>query len=53
MDPECDGDRDYAQCFWERAIGAEDHDERLVSGPYIRGFCEGAMDIWQAVKDQL
>ena len=41
--------------FWENAIGGDGTDrEDVLSQPeFLRGFCEGALDVWNDVKDQL
>ena len=44
--------RASAGAFWEEAIG-EDLEKLRWDGEYLRGFAEGALDIWEEVKGQL
>jgi hypothetical protein len=44
--PEDDGDREAASDFWE------DHEESNDS-EYVRGFADGALNVWSEIKDQL
>jgi hypothetical protein len=46
--PDDDGDRGAAQNFWEQQ-GREDNPD----GEFVRGFAEGALGIWNQVKDKL
>jgi hypothetical protein len=46
--PERDGERAAATDFWEQ-LGVED----VPSDEFVRGFAEGALSVWDQVKDQL
>jgi hypothetical protein len=46
--PECDGEREAVSDFWEQR-GREDHPQ----DEFVRGFAEGALEVWDDVKDQL
>ena len=39
--PDGEGDRKAARAFWENWA-----DEASVSGPFVEGFIEGAMEVW-------
>jgi hypothetical protein len=52
MAPADSGSRGEAQAFWEAAIG-EDSRERLDDGDFVRGFAEGAEQLWHEVQSQL
>ena len=43
-----DRDRDAAKDFWESAAGDSE-----LSDSYVRGFAEGALQVWRQVKPQL
>jgi hypothetical protein len=47
--PEHDGERSEANEFWERQGFEKDH----PVGDYVRGFAEGALSVWDDVKDEL
>jgi hypothetical protein len=51
IEPDDDGDRSAANDFWTRWF----HEERpaLPDDEYVNGFADGALDLWQGVKDQL
>ncbi len=46
--PERDGDRGAATEFWEM-LGIEHHPQ----DDFVRGFAEGALEVWDEVKDRL
>ena len=46
--PECDGDRSAAEDFWTGEIGLKDR-----PGEWVKGFIEGALDVWDKVKSQI
>ncbi len=48
---ECCRDRKDSDQFWEEAIG-DDNGQRH-SDRFVRGFVEGALQVWNAVKDKL
>jgi hypothetical protein len=49
--PEDDGDRSTAQSFWEEALG---DDTSAVDDPqFVKGFAEGALELWDEIKDKL
>jgi hypothetical protein len=50
MSPENDNDRDASHEFWE-SVGASN--DQQSDSDFIEGFCEGARDIWIAVKDKI
>jgi len=52
LEPDHNGDRESARDFWERAVG-DDGDTNIQEGELVRGFAEGALDIWRSVKHQL
>ena len=45
-------DRPEGDCFWEVAIGDGSREDRN-SGSFLVGFVEGALAVWDEVKDQL
>ncbi len=49
--PDANGDRRAAECFWTDESGFEDY--RSVTTDFVRGFGEGAIELWDSVKDQL
>jgi hypothetical protein len=49
MYPENRGDRSAVKEFWESALG----DEREVDDLFVKGFCDGALEVWAEVRDQL
>lgn len=50
IEPQSDGDSSEAAFFWEGVAG---DDAPLDKDDWVRGFAEGALDIWGRVKDQL
>ena len=49
--PEDDGDRSNAQSFWEGVLG---DDISTADDPqFVKGFIEGALDLWDQVKNKL
>ena len=38
--------------FWKRVLGEEKH-QKLRSGDFLRGFVEGAMELWSKVQKEL
>ena len=51
IDPDNDGDRHAAASFWEGALG--DDVKKAQDDSFVRGFCEGALELWDEVKGQL
>ena len=52
ISPESDRDRRAAEEFWETILG-EQSARIAYSDDFVQGFAEGAMDVWDEVKDQL
>jgi hypothetical protein len=50
---EHDGDRGAASDFWEEAVDWEEAVERKdhPANEFVRGFAEGALEVWDQVKD--
>ena len=49
--PKHEGDRSVAEEFWERQLGDQ---ASLAHEPiFVKGFVEGALDLWDQVKDEL
>jgi hypothetical protein len=46
------GGREVVGNFWE-GHGGFDWEERSFDGDFVQGFAEGALDIWDRVKDEL
>jgi hypothetical protein len=44
-------DHDAPNRFWTEALGDDTH--RIQDGDFLRGFGEGAITIWEQVKDRL
>ncbi len=44
-------DRHDSEEFWDTAIGEDDN--RQCSDVFVRGFAEGALEVWNSVKDEL
>ncbi len=51
ISPEDDGDRGASCGFWESQLGLEDGS--CPKDSLVRGFVEGALEVWDEVKDQL
>jgi hypothetical protein len=51
LHPENDGDRQEAGSFWEGALG--DDKARAEEDAFLQGFAEGALEVWNEVKDSL
>jgi hypothetical protein len=51
LHPEDDRDRRAAEHFWEEALG--DNVELASNDSFLRGFAEGAVELWQKYKDKL
>lgn len=50
IQPDADGDRDESERFWEHAFGDDfDTDDTDL----LRGFAEGALQVWNEVKGKL
>jgi hypothetical protein len=47
--PEDDGDHVVASSFWE----GQGFDGRDPEGEFVRGFAEGALEIWDAVESKI
>lgn|SRR5262249_8136824 len=52
LEPDDEEDRDETRDFWERAAG-EDWETDIQDGRWVRGFAEGALDIWNEVKGKI
>jgi hypothetical protein len=52
IDPECGEDRDSADGFWTMALG-ETETEQTIQPESVRGFVQGALDVWNEVRTQL
>lgn len=50
--PETDGERGVVAEFWLEEAGIGDTSLLSIDG-YVRSFVEGALDVWDEVKDQL
>ena len=49
-----DQTRSGAKVFWECAIGPDELSQEKLSLPeFLRGFVEGAIDVWDKVKNQI
>lgn len=49
--PEKDEDRSAAEMFWEEALG---DDAKLADdAQFVKGFVQGAIELWDQVKDKL
>jgi hypothetical protein len=46
---DCVGDRGEASNFWEQQVGQEKH----PPDEFVRGFAEGALEVWDLVKDEI
>lgn len=54
IQPNDNGDRQAAEEFWQANTGGDDRGRELMSDDsYVRGFAEGALAVWDEVKDQL
>lgn len=49
--PDEDKNRDAAAEFWEHVSGSRG--ALMGDGSYVRGFWEGALDVWVKIKDKL
>jgi hypothetical protein len=52
MWPEDDGDRGCARSFWEEALHGDDM-SAADDPQFVKGFIEGALDLWNQVKHKL
>ena len=52
LHPENDKDRRAAKDFWECAVG-DSLQQAAFRGSLLKGFAEGALEIWLAVKNEL
>lgn len=50
--PNTDGNREAADEFWENVLGVG-YQAFISDEQFIKGFAEGALDVWADVKDQL
>ncbi len=51
IDPEWEESLAAAEEFWEQRLGDE---VRVADDPqFVRGFVEGALELWREVKDKL
>lgn len=50
--PEVEKDRREAEAFWE-SEGGDSLQAAKDRGEFVRGFAEGALDLWLSVKDEL
>lgn len=52
IDPNCNETRQFATDFWDAVLDGDDR--RLAYEPeFVRGFAEGALDVWGELKPQL
>jgi hypothetical protein len=51
----CPGDQSHsgAREFWECAVGDNVPHDDIAQPEFLRGFVEGALDVWDKVKDQI
>jgi hypothetical protein len=49
--PDDDRERDSAASFWDDVVKAPEH--KVEQSCWVRGFAEGAWDVWETVKGQL
>ncbi|MCW8129381.1 MAG: hypothetical protein KIS92_03270 [Planctomycetota bacterium] len=47
--PDQDGDREAANCFWESQIPDAQH--LADNAAWVNGFIDGALEVWEEVKD--
>jgi hypothetical protein len=47
-----DGDRQACEEFWDVAVGEENR-PHLSNGEFLRGFVDGALEVWDEVKNQI
>ncbi len=52
LHPEDDKDRQGAKEFWESAVGNL-LQQAAFSGSLLKGFAEGALEVWLSVQDEL
>ena len=50
ISPERNGDREIAREFWEGNVSSP---HLSLKSEFVRGFAEGALDLWKEVSDQL
>jgi hypothetical protein len=50
--PDDERDREAASRFWEQAIG-DNFESLMCDDDFLKGFVDGALEVWDAVKDQL
>ena len=54
INPEMEGERNDAAGFWEIAVGDDAVAEsNLADDEFMRGFAEGALDVWGEVKGKV
>jgi hypothetical protein len=54
IQPEHDRDREMADEFWSCAVGDDGETEaNIQDDSFLRGFADGALDIWKNVKDKI
>lgn len=53
IEPRFDGERGAASDFWEEFWGDEYRSMNKIDGNWLRGFGEGALSIWNAVKERI
>lgn len=51
--PETDSDRKSASAFWEEHWEEQEHSGEQPQDILVRGFAEGAFDVWMRVKDDI
>jgi len=52
IEPGDDGDRQAAADFWEAAVG-DTADRHANDDSFVRGFAEGACDVWRQVQNRI
>lgn len=54
LHPELDGDTQAAARFWEFSLDEEFVDQEMMNNDeFVRGFNDGALAVWNEVKDQI
>jgi hypothetical protein len=50
--PDLEGDRDRTDAFWEK-VASWGLDGQLGESEFLKGFAEGALEVWDIVKDHM
>lgn len=51
--PEFNGNRQWGREFWECYSHRDDWEAMMDTPAFVRGFAEGALEVWGEVKDQI